>query len=128
MFLNFIVMENSGNGQELCAPIQYRPQKTWNYRWYEGRIRRSKRIGTKQEFPTKAAAWKEIERLELQPARTQSGDTVSRLIAQYKAERMPSRHTTREYTPAFCAITFSHNRSLALRAITAYFAVQYGVR
>ena len=36
-------------------------RKTWNYLWYDGPTRRSKRIGTKQEFPTKAAAWKEVE-------------------------------------------------------------------
>ena len=62
--------------------------------WYGGPIRRSKRIGTKQEFPTKAAAWKEVERLGLQPTTTEPGDTVRNLIELYKAERMPSRHTT----------------------------------
>jgi len=70
-------------------------RRTWNYLWYEGPIRRSKRIGTKQEFPTKAAAWKEIERLEIQPrSQTQMGETVRSVIERYQAERMPSRHTT----------------------------------
>src|SRR6185437_13049275 len=70
-------------------------RKTWNYLWYEGPIRRSKRIGTKQEFPTKAAAWKEIERLEIQPQpKTQIGETVRSVIERYQAERMPTRHTT----------------------------------
>jgi integrase len=72
-------------------------RRTWNFLWYDGPIRRSKRIGTKQEFPTKAAAWKEVDRLEIQQAKPQSearGDTVSSLIARYEAERMPSRHTT----------------------------------
>ena len=72
-------------------------RKTWNYLWYDGPVRRSKRIGSKQEFPTKAAAWKEVDRLEIQQAKPQSearGDTVSSLIARYEAERMPSRHTT----------------------------------
>lgn len=29
----------------------------WLYQWYDGPIHRSTRVGTKQEFPTKAAAW-----------------------------------------------------------------------
>jgi integrase len=69
-------------------------RKTWNYLWYDGPIRRSKRIGTKQEFPSKAAAWKEVERLYLLPSKTQTGETVRSLIAKYEAERMPKRHTT----------------------------------
>lgn len=69
-------------------------RKTWNYLWYDGPVRRSKRIGTKQEFPTKAAVWKEMERLEIhQPSKPQ-GDTVRSVIARYEAERMPSRHST----------------------------------
>jgi hypothetical protein len=67
-------------------------RKTWNYLWYDGPTRRSKRIGTKQEFPTKAAAWKEVESLEIQATKTdRDGDTVRSVIARYEAERMPSR-------------------------------------
>ena len=71
-------------------------RKTWNYLWYDGPTRRSKRIGTKQEFPTKAAAWKEVERLETQakPQTEAAGDTVRSVIARYEAERMPSRQST----------------------------------
>jgi integrase len=71
-------------------------RKTWNYLWYDGPTRRSKRIGTKQEFPTKAAAWKEVESLEIQP-KTQSeaaGETVRSVITRYEVERMPSRQST----------------------------------
>jgi len=71
-------------------------RKTWNYLWYDGPTRRSKRIGTKQEFPTKAAAWKEVESLEIQP-KTESeaaGDTVRSVTTRYEAERMPSRQST----------------------------------
>lgn len=68
---------------------------TWNFLWYDGPVRRSKRIGTKQEYPTKAAAWKEVERLEIhQPSRPKSGETVRDVVARYEAERMPSRHST----------------------------------
>jgi integrase len=69
-------------------------RKTWNYLWYDGAIRRSKRIGTKQEFPTKAAAWKEVDRLEIQQAKPQIGDTLRSVITQYEAERMPKRQST----------------------------------
>jgi integrase len=70
-------------------------RKTWNYLWYDGPTRRSKRIGTKQEFPTKAAAWKEVETLETQPkAKRETGDTVRSVITRYEAERMPSRQST----------------------------------
>ena len=69
-------------------------RKTWNYLWYDGPTRRSERIGTKQEFPTKAAAWKKVESLEIQQPKTQDGDTVRSVITRYEAERMPSRQST----------------------------------
>jgi integrase len=69
-------------------------RKTWNYLWYDGPTRRSKRIGTKQEFPTKAAAWKEVESLEIQQPKPQDGDTVRSVTTRYEAERMPSRQST----------------------------------
>jgi integrase len=71
-------------------------RKTWNYLWYDGTVRRSKRIGTKQEFPTKAAAWKEVDNLELQQPSAEApiGETVSSVVARYEVERMPTRHTT----------------------------------
>ena len=69
-------------------------RRTWNYLWYDGAIRRSKRIGTKQEFPTKAAAWKAVDGLQPQQPEAKIGDTVTTVIARYQAERMPTRHTT----------------------------------
>jgi integrase len=67
-------------------------RKTWNYLWYEGGKRRSKLIGDKQQYPTKAAAWKAVEAIK--PSRKPTGDTVKDVIARYEAERMPSRHST----------------------------------
>ena len=67
---------------------------TWNFLWYDGPTRRSKRIGTKQEFPTKATAWKAVERLETFQSKEKDGDTVRSVIARYEAERMPTRHST----------------------------------
>jgi integrase len=70
-------------------------RKTWNYLWYEAGKRRSNLIGTKQEFPTKASAWKEAERLKPQPSeKSASGETVQSVITRYKAERMPARLST----------------------------------
>jgi integrase len=71
-------------------------RKTWNFLWYDGPTRRSKRIGTKKEFPTKAAAWKEVDRLGIQakPQQGDKGDTVRSVIVRYEAERMPSRQST----------------------------------
>src|SRR5271157_1686021 len=61
---------------------------TWNYLWYDGPTRRSRRLGTKQELPTKAAAWKEVGRLDVGRRKTQNGETVRSVM------RMPSRHST----------------------------------
>ena len=69
-------------------------RKTWNFLWYDGPTRRSKRIGTKQEYPTKAAAWKAVDGLSKPKAEAVQGDTVRTIAARYEAERMPSRHTT----------------------------------
>ncbi len=69
-------------------------RKTWNYLWYENGKRRPKLIGTKQEFPTKAAAWKEAERLQIRPKEKPTGETVQSVITRYEAERMPSRRST----------------------------------
>ena len=71
-----------------------RRRKTWNYLWYDGATRRSKLIGTKQEYPTKAAAWKAVERLEVGKPKPQNGDTLRAVIARYETERMSSRHST----------------------------------
>lgn len=76
-------------------------RKTWNYLWYDGPTRRSKRLGTKQEFPTKAAAWEAVSRLENQQPKESNGDTVRSVIARYEAERMPTRHTTARVYRAF---------------------------
>jgi integrase len=68
-------------------------RKTWNYLWYENGKRRSKLIGTKQECPTKASAWKVAERFP-RPSTITDGETVRALVARYRSERMPLRHST----------------------------------
>jgi integrase len=67
-------------------------RKTWNFLWYEAGARRSKRIGTKQEYPTKAAAWKAVEHIRPQPR--ENGETVGDMMLRYQTERMPQRQST----------------------------------
>jgi integrase len=70
---------------------------TWGYLWYESGKRRSKLIGTKREFPTKAATWKEVERMNIVESSKAVGPslTVKPLVEAYRTERMPQRYTTR---------------------------------
>ena len=71
---------------------------TWGYLWYEAGKRRSKVIGTKREFPTKAAAWKEVERLDIGKAQASKGGhalTFAELVMHYREEKMPKRIDTR---------------------------------
>jgi integrase len=68
---------------------------TWNYLWYDGVTRRSKLIGTKKDYPTKASAWKAAERLNVRTVQTTTnGDKMRDVIARYERERMPSRYST----------------------------------
>jgi integrase len=69
-------------------------RKTWNYLWYDAGTRRSKLIGTKQDCPTKAAAWKQVDDIRPLPSTSTKGATVNEVIARYQAERMPSRQST----------------------------------
>lgn len=72
-----------------------RRRKTWNYLWCEDGKRRSRLIGTKREFPTKSAAWTAAESLRSAPAVQTAVPTVSTLVEQYRAEKMPQRFSTR---------------------------------
>ena len=73
-------------------------RKTWNYLWYENGKRRSQRIGTKQEYPNKGAAWSAAEvfvsKNQLQ-TKTGDGRTVREIIGEYRKEKMPKRIDTR---------------------------------
>lgn len=71
-------------------------RKTWNYLWYDGATRRSKLIGNKEEFPTKAAAWREVERLQIRttPKPEATGSVVRDVITRNEVEQMPSRNST----------------------------------
>src|SRR6202795_817381 len=66
---------------------------TWNYLFYDHGKRRSTRIGTKKDYPTKAAAWKAVGAAHTRPPQT-NGETVSDVSTRYQAERMPTRLCT----------------------------------
>jgi integrase len=66
---------------------------TWNYLFYDHGKRRSNRIGTKKEYPTKAAAWNAVAPAESKP-QPSSAPTVAALVAQYRVEKMPKRYST----------------------------------
>jgi integrase len=75
--------------------------KTWNFFFWENGKRRSKKIGTTSQFPTKASAWRAAKpmrdavetRTIIKP--TSTAPTVGTLVEQYRAEKMPKRLDTR---------------------------------
>jgi integrase len=73
-------------------------RKTWNFLWWVEGKRRSKQIGTLAEFPTKGAAWRAAPisnpLTETPKPTATSVSTVRSLAERYRAERMPSRHST----------------------------------
>jgi len=76
--------------------------KTWNFFWWENGKRRSKKIGTVSQYPTKASAWRAAKELrhslENQVCISNAAPTVSTLVEQYRAEKMPKRlDTSRGY-------------------------------
>jgi hypothetical protein len=75
-----------------CVRFDKRPG-TWNYLFYDRGKRRSERIGTKREYPTKAAAWTAVGPVHTMPQRT-TEETVRDESTRYQAERMPTRLCT----------------------------------
>ena len=71
-----------------------RSRGTWRFlQWIDGK-RRSQTIGTKQEYPTKTAAWKAVKPLAMIPV-INPAPTISTLVEQYRQEKMPERFSTR---------------------------------
>ena len=67
----------------------------WRFlQWVDGK-RRSQVMGTKREFPTKAAALKAAQSLKVTLTQPITGLTVNALIESYRAEKMPKRIDTR---------------------------------
>jgi integrase len=74
-------------------------RKTWNFLHYEDGKRRTRVIGSLQQFPTKGAAWREAQSFQLssdEPKGNRLGAVpVSKLVEGYRTERMPKRGDTR---------------------------------
>jgi integrase len=76
--------------------VQDRRDKVWCFYWWENGKRHSKALG---RFPTKLAAWKAAKPLPESVEKNQrvlgkTAPTVSTLIEQYRAEKMPTRLDT----------------------------------
>jgi len=76
--------------------VQDSRDKTYRFFWWEDGMRKSKMLG---RFPTKTAAWKAAkplrDALEVKPKHNIGVPTVSTLVKQYEAEKMPDRKDTR---------------------------------
>src|SRR5258708_4063902 len=74
-------------------------RKTWNYLWWEAGKRRSKLIGDLRDYPTKGAAWRAGQQFHQNMGKPTTDTigllTVSNLVEQYRAEKMPQRYSTR---------------------------------
>ena len=71
----------------------------WRFlQWIEGK-RQTRIIGTRQEYPTKSAAWKAVETLQPKPKPViqdvPTVPTVSAVVQEYRKEKMPKRKDTR---------------------------------
>src|SRR5262249_27904571 len=71
-------------------------RKTWNYLWWDEGKRRSRLIGTLQEYPTKGLAWRTAQSLQPMSGTPmlETETTVSAITARYQAERFPTRRDT----------------------------------
>jgi integrase len=71
----------------------------WNFFWWQDGKRRSRKVGTLKELPTKKAAWREAKgfrhAVENETPVTSSAPTVRTLVEAYRVERMPKRLDTR---------------------------------
>jgi hypothetical protein len=74
-----------------------RLRATWNFLWCEGKQRRSFKLGTLAELPTRADALKKAEavRRDLRLQQERSVILVNELVAHYRREKMPVRASTR---------------------------------
>jgi hypothetical protein len=72
-----------------------RRRKTWNYLWYESGKHRSKLIGTKHQYPTKASAWAAVVIPAPREKTSTKSPTIQTLVEQYRNEKMPERYSTR---------------------------------
>jgi integrase len=68
----------------------------WRFLQWAGGQRKSRIIGSLREFPSKSAAWQEVERLKLSEEKQPktSEHTLKALATKYEEERFPTRKDT----------------------------------
>jgi integrase len=85
--------------QQFGSVVFDKRSKTWHFIWWDNGKRRSKRIGSRREFHTKASAWKAaqplVSAMEGQVSDVSEEVLVSELVKLYRAEKMPQRYSTR---------------------------------
>ena len=85
--------------QQFGSVVFDKRSKTWHFIWWENGKRRSKRIGSRRQFSTKASAWKAAQpfviAMQCQAATETRTITVNSLTTLYRAEKMPQRYSTR---------------------------------
>lgn len=85
--------------QQFGSVVFDKRSKTWHFIWWENGKRRSKRIGSRRQFSTKASAWKAaqpfVSAIQCQTASETRAITVNSLTTLYRAEKMPQRYSTR---------------------------------
>ena len=76
--------------------VYNRSRATWNYLFTEGGKRKSRKLGTLSDLPTKADAIRKAEAVKREGRLVagRSVPTVAELVEGYKAERMPKRYST----------------------------------
>lgn len=77
--------------------VYNKARATWNFLWVESGRRKSRKLGTLADLPTRDVAWKKAETVlrTLRMIATRSIPKVKDLVEQYRAERMPKRYSTR---------------------------------
>lgn len=72
-------------------------RSTWNFLWVENGRRRSRKLGTLAELPTRQDAEKRAEatRRDVRLLAERAIPRVKELVQEYRAERMPERFSTR---------------------------------
>jgi len=81
-----------------------RRRRVWYFRWRADGVRKSKRIGTFQEYPTKTQATKACAGIRLvanQESEVVTITTVRGIVQRYMAEAMPERFSTRKAYTAY---------------------------
>ena len=74
--------------------VKDRRSQIWQFFWWADGRRHSKTLG---RFPTKTAAWNAAQQFRVQPPQPQpsGAPSVAVLVERYRAERMPTRYSTR---------------------------------